>query len=129
MLKEYYQILMQVESKEYTAFSSGASLYQFKTLPLGVAKGGATYQRLMSLVLAGISWETCVAYVDDLIVLGRSFDEHLSNLKTVFDRLVTHELIIKPYKCELFRRSVTYLGHLVSNSGILPCIINIKSYS
>ena len=127
MSKGYYQIPMQAESKEYTAFSSGTSLYQFKTLPFGVANGVATYQRLMSLVLAGISWETCIAYVDDLIVLGRSFEEHLCNLKTVFDRLVMHGLKIKPSKCELFRRSVTYLGHLVSNSGILPCNVNIRA--
>ena len=127
MSKGYYQIPMENESKEYTAFSSGSSLYQFKVLPFGVANGVATYQRLMSLVLAGISWEICIAYVDDLIVLGKSFEDHLSNLQTVFDRLSVHGLKIKPSKCELFRQKVTYLGHVVSSSGVLPCVENIKA--
>ena len=127
MSKGYYQIPMDYGSKEYTAFSSGTSLYQFKVLPFGVANGVATYQRLMSLVLAGISWEVCIAYIDDLIVLGKSFENHLQNLQSILDRLAMHGLKIKPSKCELFKQSVTYLGHIVCSRGVLPCNENIKA--
>ena len=127
MAKGYYQIPMNDDSKEFTAFSSGNSLYQFKVLPFGVANGVATYQRLMSLVLAGISWDICIAYIDDLIVLGKSFDDHLNNLDLVLQRLVDHNLKIKPTKCSLFRTQVKYLGHVVSHQGILPDNSNIKA--
>ena len=127
MSKGYYQIPMENESREYTAFSSGSSLYQFKLLPLGVANGVPTYQRLMSLVLAGISWETCIAYVDDLIVLGKSFEDHLCNLKIVLDRLRIHGLKIKPSRCKQLKQSVTYLGHVVNSAGVLPSVDNVKA--
>ena len=127
MARGYYQIPVDEASKELTAFSSGSALYQFKVLPFGVANGVATYQRLMSLVLAGVSWDVCIAYIDDLIVLGRSFDEHLSNLDSILKRLVAHNLKIKPRKCSLFKSQVNYLGHTVSNKGILPNAGNVQT--
>ena len=127
MAKGYYQIPVEDESRELTAFSSGNLLYQFKVLPFGVANGVATYQRLMSLVLAGIAWDVCIAYIDDLIVLGRSFNEHLANLEIILDRLSAHNLKIKPSKCDLFKTSVKYLGHVVTPNGILPNKENIEA--
>ena len=127
MARGYYQRPVDEASKELTAFSSGSALYQFKVLPFGVANGVATYQRLMSLALAGVSWDVCIAYIDDLIVLGRSFDEHLSNLDSIVKRLVAHNLKIKPRKCSLFKSQVNYLGHTVSNKGILPNIGNVQT--
>ena len=90
-----YQILLDHKSKEYTAFSLG-SLYHFNALPFGVVNGATTYQLLMSLVLAGISWEVCIAYIDDLIILGRSFSDHLANLEIVLQHFAEHNLKIKP---------------------------------
>ena len=127
MFKGYYQIAMDDGSKELTAFSSGSSLYQFRKMPFGLANGVATYQRLMSLVLAGTSWDICVAYIDDLIILGRTFEEHLENLEKVLSRLQGHLLKIKLAKCTLFRSSVKYLGHIVSKEGVLPCTDNVKA--
>ena len=73
MAQGYHQIMLDDSSEELTAFSSGTDLYQFKVVPFGVVNGVATYQRLMSPVLAGLTWETCMAYVDDLIAMDKSF--------------------------------------------------------
>ena len=72
----------------------------------------------MDLVPAGLQWSQCLAYIDDVIVLGRTFKEHLDNLQEVFQHLRLARLKLKPSKCAFFQRSVTYLAHVVSNEGV-----------
>jgi len=72
----------------------------------------------MDFVLCGLSHLTCLVYLDDVIVFGRSFDEELHRLDEVFSRLKSAKLKLKPSKCSLFQRSVAFLGDVVSNVGI-----------
>ena len=57
-------------------------------------------------------------YLDDILVVGHSFKEHLVNLGKVFGRLREAGLCLKPSKCHLARREVEYLGHIVSHQGV-----------
>ena len=79
-----------------------------------------TFQRLMDLVLAGLQWSHCLVYIDDVIVLGRDFEDHLQNLQAVFQRLHQAGLKLKPVKCAFFQKEVQYLGHLISPTGVMP---------
>ena len=72
----------------------------------------------MELILAGLRLETCFIYLDDVIVYERTFLEELKRLEEVFVRLKSAGLKLKPRKCVLFQKSVAYLGHIVSESGI-----------
>ena len=72
----------------------------------------------MDLTLAGLQWSHCLVYLDDVIVMGRSFEEHLSNLTLVLERLWDANLKVKPVKCALFQEQVCYLGHIISSKGI-----------
>ena len=72
----------------------------------------------MDFVLCGLSYMTCLVYLDDIIIFGRSFDEQLARLREVFNRIRSANLKLKPSKCSLFRRSVSFLGHVVSEHGI-----------
>ena len=72
----------------------------------------------MELILVGLRFETCLIYLDDTIVYGRTFQEELERLEEVFRRFVSAGLKLKPSKCVLFQKSVAYLGHIVSKNGI-----------
>jgi len=72
----------------------------------------------MDIVLCGLSYSSCLVYLDDVIVFGSSFDEQLTRLGQVFDRLAQANLKLKPSKCSLCQRSVDFLGHVVSKQGI-----------
>ena len=74
----------------------------------------------MDLVLSGLQWAHCLVYLDDVIILGRSFKEHLQNLRLVLQRLREAGLKVKPSKCAFLQREVQYLGHIVSRDGISP---------
>ena len=75
-----------------------------------VCNAPATFQRLMDLVLAGLLWQTCLVYLDDVIVLGRSFDDHLKNLRAVFDCLRQAHLKLQPPKCSFAQKTVVHFG-------------------
>ncbi|UYV73615.1 K02A2.6-like [Cordylochernes scorpioides] len=66
----------------------------------------------------GLTWKTCLVYLDDIMVMGRTFEEHLRNLQEVFDRFRANNLALNPKKCQLFQKSVKFLGHIVSTEGI-----------
>ena len=72
----------------------------------------------MDLVLTGLSLETCLVYLDDCIVFGRSFDELWSRLAQVLQRFADAGLKLKPSKCSFFQRRVSFLGHVISEEGL-----------
>jgi len=77
------------------------------------------FQRLMDFVLCGLSYVTCLVYIDDIIVFGRTFEEHLVRLRDVFGRIRTANLKIKSSKCSFFQRTVSFLGYVISENGIV----------
>ncbi len=72
------------------------------------------------MVLSGLQWIDCLVYLDDIIIFGKDFDEHLERLCKVFSRLREYDLTLKPSKCMFLQTQVTYLGHVVSKQGIAP---------
>ncbi|GFX50477.1 retrovirus-related Pol polyprotein from transposon 17.6 [Trichonephila clavipes] len=84
----------------------------------GLCNAPATFERLMEAVLGGLSYEACLVYLDDNIIVGRSFEEHLKNIRRVLQKLKEANLKLSPSKCHLFRREVTYLGHIISAEGV-----------
>ena len=87
-------------------------------MPFGLCNAPATFQQLTENVLNGLQWKTCLVYLDDIIVYSKTFDEHLDRLREVFDRPGEAGLKLKPKKCQLFRHSVPYVGHVISAEGV-----------
>lgn len=125
----YWQVQLHPDSKEKTAFTTGTGLYHFNVMPFGLVNAPMTFQRLMERVLHGLHWSTCLVYLDDCIILGKNFNEHLVNLQEVLRRIREAGLKLKPSKCQLFMREVTYLGHVISPAGVLPDPNNTKKVS
>ena len=116
----YWQIAMDEEDKCKTAFSTPRGHFQFKVMPFGVRNGPATLERLMELVLAGMSNYQCLCYMDDVVVSGPTFGDTLATLREVMMRFEAAGLRFKPSKCELFKPEVTFLGHVVGRLGVRP---------
>ncbi|KAL5469217.1 hypothetical protein EMCRGX_G030441 [Ephydatia muelleri] len=114
----YWQVEMDPADKEKTSFTTPFGLHQFRVMPFGLSNAPGTFQRLMSLVLSGLCWSTCLVYLDDIIIFSQTVDEHLQRLRDVLQRLKDAGLKIKPSKCQLLRKSVLYLGHIVSEKGV-----------
>uniref|UniRef100_A0A3B4WDD1 Gypsy retrotransposon integrase-like protein 1 n=2 Tax=Seriola lalandi dorsalis TaxID=1841481 RepID=A0A3B4WDD1_SERLL len=114
----YWQVEMTPRARKAAAFCTRKRLFEWNVMPFGLCNAPATFQRLMDRVLVGLQWETCLVYLDDIIVLGRDITQMLERLVQVFTRLRGANLKLKPSKCCLFREQVSYLGHVVSARGI-----------
>ena len=114
----FWQIPVREVDKDKTAFSTHNGHYAFNTMPFGLANSPATFQRLMDLVLSGLHWSHCLVYLDDIIVFASSFEEHLKRLDTVLGRIASAGLTLKPSKCQWLKKSVKFLGHIVSDKGV-----------
>ena len=88
----YLQVKVKDSDKEKTAFITKYGSFQFKRLGFGLCNVPSTYSRAMNLVLRGLHWKTVLAFLDDILVLGRDFLEHLGNIRDVLDRFRSYGL-------------------------------------
>ena len=117
----YWQVPIQEQDKEKTAFrTSSGQLFEFNQVPFGLFNAPATFSRLMDRVLAGLHWETCLFYLDDIIVFAATWEEHLARLRQVFEHLCHAQLKHVTEKCTFAAKEVSYLGHRVTSEGLLP---------
>lgn len=114
----YWQVEVKPEDREKTAFVTSEGLFEFNVLPFGLCNGPATFQRLMNILLTGIQWQDCLVYLDDIIVLGKTFENHLANLARIFQRLRDANLKLQMKKCVFGKNTVKFLGHVISPTGI-----------
>ena len=117
----YWQVPIAEQDKEKTTFrTSSGQLFEFNQVPFGLCNAPATFSRLMDRVLAGLHWETCLFYLDDIIVFSSTWEEHLARLREVFERLRHAKLKLGATKCTFAAKEVSYLGHRVTEEGLLP---------
>ena len=76
----YWQVEVAAKDREKTVFYTPDDLFEFNVLPFGLSNAPSTFQMMMDLVLAGLQWTKCLVYLDDVIVVGTTFSEHLQNL-------------------------------------------------
>lgn len=129
----FWQVPLSESSKEYTAFTvPGRGLFQFCRMPFGLTNAPATWQRIVDNVLGADLEENVMVYLDDIIVISKTFEDHLRLLGIVLDRLREAGLIVSLDKCHFCRPELQYLGYVVDRYGLRPdpqkvaAIINIS---
>ena len=124
----FWQVPMDDESKQYTAFTLGSmGLYECESMPFGLCNAPPTFQRLMLNCLGELNLTYCLIYLDDVIFFSKTEEEHLEWMRVVFDRFHEHGLKLKPSKCEVFKTEINYLAHHVSKRGVLPSKKNLEA--
>ena len=114
----YWQVEMDEDSKALTAFTvRPLNFYECEHMPFGLTDVSATFQWLIQRCLGNLHLHYCVIYLDDIIVFSKMPEEHVVRLSAVL--LKQAGLKLKPSKYEIFRKELTYLGHVVSKDGIL----------
>ena len=114
----YWQVGMTEEAKLKSAFVTNGGLFQWKVMPFGLCNAPSTFERLMEKVLAGLTWQICLVYLDDVIVYSKTVSEHIDRLEAIMQKFISAGLTLKPKKCNLFRTQVPFLGHIVSSEGV-----------
>ncbi|UYV71403.1 hypothetical protein LAZ67_8003004, partial [Cordylochernes scorpioides] len=116
----YWQIDVEESDREKTAFITPDGLYEFKVMPFGLCNAPATFERMIDNLLKGLKWTICLCYLDDIIVFSDGFEEHLRRLQLVLNCLKKAGLCLNSKKCKFGAKTITVLGHEVSENGIRP---------
>jgi hypothetical protein len=82
----YYQVSLEDNDKEKTAFACHRGLFQFNVMPFGLSTAPSIFQELANIVLQGCE-EFATAYLDDILIFSKNEDEHLKHIQKDFDRL------------------------------------------
>jgi polyphosphate kinase len=75
------------ENRDESCFVTRRGIYRFKVSSFGLVNAPALFQRLMDLVLSGMTWNGCLVYLDDIVIYGNTFEQHLVRLSAVFQRI------------------------------------------
>jgi hypothetical protein len=86
-------------------------------MPFVLCNAPATFESLMETILRCLTYDSCLVYLYDVIVIGRTFEEHLLNLRIIFQRFREVCLKLNPEKCQRLQKKLLYLGHIVSPEG------------
>lgn len=117
----YYQVELDKDSRPMTAFiTPDGEHLQMKRMPMGLSTSPAAFSRIMTMAMSGLKGHRCLVYLDDLIVFSETVDEHIRNLKEVFERLRWAHLQVHPGKTVFLRRTVVFLGYQIDEQGIRP---------
>jgi len=123
----YWQIPVAAEDRYKTTFTSHTGLFRFVLLPSGLVNAPASFQWALDIILSGLRWKTCLAYLEDVIVFSRTVDDHIRHLREVLLILEKAGVSHKPSKCHLFQQEVEYQGHVVRPGQLLVNQKNIKT--
>ena len=114
----YWQVLVSPDDRKKTAFVTKYGLFEHVCMGFGMSNSPATFSRVINLVLRGLTWKTVLVFLDDILVMGMNFEDHLSNLIETLERFRLHGLKLNPRKCILFQKEVEFLGRNVSSNQL-----------
>lgn len=116
----YYQVPISDQTRSFTSFVTPDGQYEFNRMPFGLANAPAVFQRMMNRILGSSRYSGATAYIDDVLIYGRSVDECLTRLEHVLQLLDNANLTLNLTKCEFLQDSIDYLGYEISAAGIRP---------
>ena len=128
----YHQIAMNPTNLENTTFITPRGIFCYRVMPFGLKNVGATYQRMITKMFTEQLGKTAEVYIDDMVVKSIFVEDHLSDLRAVFNTLRQYRLKVNASKCAFGVGSGKFLGFMVTQRGIeanpdqITTILNLK---
>lgn len=114
----FYQISLSENSKKYTAFVTCEGVWEFHCCPFGLKTSPSALSRLIFQLFADLRYKFVIAFFDDLLIYSQTWEEHLSHIRLVLNRLAQAGLTVNPQKVQFGKKLIKFLGHQVSENGL-----------
>lgn len=123
----YWQIPLTEDSKQYTGFRINSKTYVFRVLPFGLSTAASSFIRMISKIFGPEFDSFLTGYIDDMLIISDSFEQHIKHLKMVFKRLQEFGLTLNISKCDFFCDQLNFLGYVINSNGIKPNPSRVKA--
>ena len=123
----YWQCKVAEKDKHKTAFTCPQGLFEFNRLPFGLCNAPRTFSLLMDKLFSDMKFKDVLCYLDDLCIFAKTFEELLSKLERVLQRLRDANLTLKPSKCKFGYEELPLLGHVINRNGVMPDPKKVKA--
>lgn len=121
MTSGYYQIPIKEECKKYTAFITPEGLYEYNVMPFGLTNAPMVFQEMITQIIRRLDHrKNIVSYVDEVIIPSKTVEDGIQVLTEFLATVQEEGLTLRPTKCSFMRKTVNFLGHIISSEGISP---------
>ena len=112
----FWTVPLDEESSELCCFNTPFGRYKFMRLPFGIHSASEVFHKRMSEIIENV--DGCICYIDDLLIYGRTKEEHDQRLKQVLEQLSRNNIKLNKQKCKFAQTEIQYLGHVLTAQGI-----------
>jgi len=119
----YHQLKIRNSDIPKTTFTTRFGLYEYIVMSFGLTNAPAYFMYMMNKVFMEYLDKFVVVFIDDILVLSKTKEEHVEHLRLVLQKLREHKLYAKRSKCEFWLEEVSFFGHVVSNGGIVVILV------
>ncbi|XP_055615405.1 uncharacterized protein K02A2.6-like [Toxorhynchites rutilus septentrionalis] len=114
----YLQVEVEEESQKYLTINTHRGLFKYNRLPPGIKSAPGAFQRIIDSMVAGIPGVK--PYLDDIMIAGRTKEEHDRSLHEVLERIKTYGFHLRIEKCRFGLSQIKFLGHIIDKGGLRP---------
>ena len=115
----FNQLVMKESDRQYCTIKlPGTVPVRYRRIPTGLIGAAATFQKVMNIVLSGLSFEICCSYLDEILIFSRTMQEHRQHLQLIFDRLRSAGLMLHPENCDFAKTEIKFLDYILSPNSI-----------
>lgn len=125
----YWQVKLDEESIEKTAFVTPFGQYEWLVMPFGLKNAPSTFQKIIRIVLGHLLLQGVESYLDDILVHTETLEQHVDLLRRVLDQLESHGVRLRREKCTFAAKEVDYLGYVVCSGTVRPSPTKLKAVS
>ena len=125
----YWQVPIAPEDRDKTTFTTHLGTFRHLRMPFGLRNAPATFQRALDIILSGVRWQTCLIYLDDVIIFSKDIKSHLGHVDEILTLLGQAGITLKLKKCEFFQPRVDYLGHVITPGKLAVALDNTKAFA
>ena len=123
----YWQVAIAPEDREKMVFVCHKGAYQYKRMPFGLTNAPATFQRALDTILSGVKWQSCLIFLDDVIMYSNTEEEHIGHVDHVLRLLREAGVTLRLPNCRFFRTTVEYLGHDIERGRLAVMDANTRT--
>lgn len=121
----YYQLKLNDKSSYYTTFNTPFGRYRHLRMAMGISSAPEIFQRVMTDLFGDLEGVEIV--MDDMLVHGKTLEEHNNRLEAVLKRARENDLKLNPKKSKIAQSEVKYIGHIITGEGLKPSPERIES--